>query len=742
MAITWYQIGWIVLAIFQIGVASHFIYLYKEDKDKRKLMFGMAFLIGVFAVFYLSSGYHGSTNEPVILKNIYYWSYIPILFSIFSITHFALLDLKNFRPFFNSFVFFVLISFLILAFYPYPASEAFAPVIGVLSFEVLVVSIALFIKNRNISDFIFLLAVLCFTLAGIATAMQLEPYFQIFSFFIGYVFFMLIFAYPSTFEKTKDKGMADVFAIKKQLSETTETFETLFHQMSDGVVITDGRGMILEVSKKMCDTLGYKRDEIVNTNFLKSSLMDEETKRELIKNILLRLAGKHIPPYEVTLFHKDGSPYPFELYADKIMFKGKPADMAVFRDIRSRKIAEKELHESETKYRTVFEKTGTAMGLFGEDSVITMANHKFEELSGYRKDEIEHKMHWYDFVPEDMRRKMFQYHQQRSAHQGSPPSEYDCPIADKNGKIKITHVSIGLIPGTTTRVVSLNDITELKKVHAKLHNLNKNLEKTVGERTQKINRLLKQKDDFINQLGHDLKNPLGPFLHLLPILKKHASSDKDRKMIEVLERNASYMQNLVKKTIELAKLNSEKTVFNFEKANLSYVIEEVIMANSSFFDKHDVVIINKVPSDVDVIIDVFQMEGVFTNLFNNAVKYADGSGKVIVEAKKLDDDVMVSLTDNGVGIDNVHIDYVFDEYYKVDGSRHDFDSSGLGLPICKRIIEKHGGKIWVESDGIGKGTTFYFTIPFTPVAEQKHLDETQCQYHEISDEIDTLLAEK
>ena len=73
--------------------------------------------------------------------------------------------------------------------------------------------------------------------------------------------------------------------------------------------------------------------------------------------------------------------------------------------------------------------------------------------------------------------------------------------------------------------------------------------------------------------------------------------------------------------------------------------------------------------------------------------------------------------------------HVFDEFYKADWSRHDFDSSGLGLPICKRIVEKHGGKIWVESKGVGKGSTFYFTLPIENVTAE----------NEVRQEIDNFL---
>jgi signal transduction histidine kinase len=84
---------------------------------------------------------------------------------------------------------------------------------------------------------------------------------------------------------------------------------------------------------------------------------------------------------------------------------------------------------------------------------------------------------------------------------------------------------------------------------------------------------------------------------------------------------------------------------------------------------------------------------------------------ITIDAKEDKDFVTVSIKDTGIGITEEQLSHIFDEFYKADEARHDFDSSGLGLPICKRIVEKHGGKIWVESPGEGGGTTFYFTIP-------------------------------
>ena len=105
------------------------------------------------------------------------------------------------------------------------------------------------------------------------------------------------------------------------------------------------------------------------------------------------------------------------------------------------------------------------------------------------------------------------------------------------------------------------------------------------------------------------------------------------------------------------------------------------------------------------------MEELLDNIISNAVKYSkEEAGKIIIDAQENNDEVKLSIEDNGQGMQKDQIEHIFDEFYKADESRHDFESTGLGLTICKRIIEHHGGKIWVESKGLGKGTTFYFTL--------------------------------
>jgi signal transduction histidine kinase len=100
------------------------------------------------------------------------------------------------------------------------------------------------------------------------------------------------------------------------------------------------------------------------------------------------------------------------------------------------------------------------------------------------------------------------------------------------------------------------------------------------------------------------------------------------------------------------------------------------------------------------------------------MKYTNGAGTITIDAKQDNESVIVSMKDTGIGMSNDQINKIFSEFYKADTSRHDFDSSGLGLSICKRIVERHNGKIWAESEGLGKGSTFYFTVPRNELKNQ------------------------
>jgi signal transduction histidine kinase len=241
--------------------------------------------------------------------------------------------------------------------------------------------------------------------------------------------------------------------------------------------------------------------------------------------------------------------------------------------------------------------------------------------------------------------------------------------------------------------------------------LNKNLEERVRQRTKEVEKLLKQKDEFITQLGHDLKNPLGPLINLIPLLEEQESNSAKKEMLTVLHRNADYMKNLVVKTLELAVLNSPNTKFSIETLNLFKEVNHIIENKKILFDDNNIKISNKINHAFSVKADRLRLEELLTNIFENSVKYSQNGCNITIDAENTNDFVTISIADNGIGMTKDQIERIFNEFYKADSLRHDIQSTGLGMSICKRIVEKHCGRIWVESPGPGHGTTVFFTLP-------------------------------
>jgi len=271
----------------------------------------------------------------------------------------------------------------------------------------------------------------------------------------------------------------------------------------------------------------------------------------------------------------------------------------------------------------------------------------------------------------------------------------------KNIPMSFSVTSIKDKTGFTRGVVYVGrDLSERKK-----------MEKELVDRTEEIEKLLNQKDEFITQLSHDLKHPLMPLMNLIPLIENDENCPNKKEIFDILNRNVNYLRNLVVKTVELASLNSSKIKLAFENTNLLEEINTVIKKNKLLFEESKINISNNVSKDVYVMADKLRLEELIENILNNSVKYSKEFGKVTIDASDDKDSILVKVKDNGIGMTQVQIDRIFDEFYKADPSRHDFSSSGLGMSICKRIVEKHGGRIWAESKGVGKGSAFYFTLP-------------------------------
>ncbi|PIE90405.1 MAG: hypothetical protein CR997_06345 [Acidobacteria bacterium] len=269
---------------------------------------------------------------------------------------------------------------------------------------------------------------------------------------------------------------------------------------------------------------------------------------------------------------------------------------------------------------------------------------------------------------------------------------------------------------TVIRILKLQnsaqrEIEQRRKAEKELEKLNQTLEDRVLERTAEVNKLLNQKNRFINQLGHDLKTPLTPMTALLPIVLNKTEDPAMRRMLTLIDENAGYIKNLVDKTIELANLNSNKYSLKKELVSPSSFLQTIIQSLHIEAKKKRISIEFIEKDSVCIEIDVVLMREVIDNLVSNAIKFTPDNGTIQIVLSRSPEGVSVDIKDNGIGIEQENLSSIFDEFYKVDSSRSDRASCGLGLSISKRIVAEHGGNIVASSEGLGKGTTVSIMLP-------------------------------
>jgi signal transduction histidine kinase len=248
--------------------------------------------------------------------------------------------------------------------------------------------------------------------------------------------------------------------------------------------------------------------------------------------------------------------------------------------------------------------------------------------------------------------------------------------------------------GTSLRIIgTVQDITE------------KQLQEQLREH------LLEQMEMFIRRLSHDLKTPLTPLVALFPLIRAGASDERQREYIDICMRNVAYIKNLVAKTIHLARLSSaSRPQFTLVDIQLKSAISYYIADMAEMIAAKGISINNLISPEIIVRADNSELGEVFHNLISNAVKFSPTNSVVHIDAASDQGVLTVTVMDNGIGLTPEEQDHIFDEFYKTDPSRHELGSSGLGLSICRRIIENHGGRIWAESAGTGSGTAIRFTL--------------------------------
>jgi PAS domain S-box-containing protein len=225
------------------------------------------------------------------------------------------------------------------------------------------------------------------------------------------------------------------------------------------------------------------------------------------------------------------------------------------------------------------------------------------------------------------------------------------------------------------------------------------------------------KSEFIATVSHELRTPLTSLSMSVDILSQGVLgdvSDKQKELLLAAKDDCERLRKLVKELLDMSKLESGKYETKKETLDVQRIIDEALRPLRLPFREKQIELEVLTESDLPAIsADQQQMAWVLTNLVNNALRFTEAGGRVLVKAEHVEGNVRISVSDTGKGIPPDAQDLIFEKFVQVKGSKETTPGSvGLGLAIAREVVEAHGGKIWVESQ-LDKGSIFYFTIPLT-----------------------------
>jgi signal transduction histidine kinase len=239
-----------------------------------------------------------------------------------------------------------------------------------------------------------------------------------------------------------------------------------------------------------------------------------------------------------------------------------------------------------------------------------------------------------------------------------------------------------------------------------------------------VKELSQKKDEFIALASHELKTPLTSMSGFLQLLERKVI-DVNRPFVAKAITQLKKLNALINDLFDISKIQSGKLQFYFEEFDFTGLIKENLEAIREAYTSHEIYF----DENVEMILegDKMRLEQVLTNLVTNAIKYSPESDRIEVSAKRSETEIQVSVKDYGMGINEENISHIFSQFYRAKDVNRSITGLGLGLYITKEIIERHGGRIWVESEP-RMGSTFSFVLPL------KKLSSINARLHKNGEE--------
>ena len=483
-------------------------------------------------------------------------------------------------------------------------------------------------------------------------------------------------------------GLSGEGETESALRQSEEKFSKAFAASPDIIIISDMKdGRYVDVNESFINATGYKREELIGRTVDDFNIFTSTEDQERMVSLIQETGSFRNEEFNFRM--RSGEIRTWLCSAEIINIGPDSCIIAVSTDITERK-------QSEELIRTISHSSPLGIFIVQNDKFV-YTNPQLQKLTGYHEDELLNKDLLDIVAIEDT--DVVKSSTLFTLQEDSPyPCEYR--IINKNGQIKWVLQTISAIhfQGQAAILGNLMDITERKY-----------LERKVIEYEE----LNKMKTDLLATVSHELRTPLATIKGYSTMMMDYfprLNLKEKKDYLKSIDHSTDRLSMLVDNLLDTSRM--EAGLLKLEKRSTSVAKLVKAITNEAEVRAKGHQILTRMDKDIpDIGIDAKRIRQVMDNLINNAIKYSPEGTRVTVAVENKDNEILLSVSDQGPGIPPEEVNNVFDRMYRIEQRLYSgVDGLGLGLYICRRLVEAHGGQIWVEST-LGKGSTVFFTLP-------------------------------